>query len=229
MSEYFAMAFKGQPVMAILRNMTPHRAVAVAEQAWDLGIALVEVPIQDPSAFASLQAVIKAGERRGRAVGAGTVLTTDQLNAVASAGAQFAVAPGLDLRMVEAAARAGLPLLPGVMTPSDVQVAVGAGLTYLKMFPAAVLGTGWLTALAGPFPGVRFVATGGMNAHNAPQFLAAGAIAVAVGSALEDPEQIPLLAGLTDPKRNSDTQETLAQGDASRLVARIGEVADGAR
>lgn len=203
MSDYFARVFQGQPVMAILRNMAPQRAVAVAEQAWDLDITLVEVPIQDPSAFASLQAVIKAGDRRGRAVGAGTVLTTDQLRAVAAAGAQFAVAPGLDLRLVEAAAQEGLPLLPGVMTPSDVQAAVGAGLTYLKMFPAAVLGAGWLTALAGPFPGVRFVATGGINAHNAPYFLAAGAIAVGVGSALEDSKQIPLLANLTDPKRST--------------------------
>lgn len=205
MSDYFARVSQGQPVMAILRNMAPQRAVAVAEQVWDLGITLVEVPIQDPSAFASLKAVVRAGDRRGRAVGAGTVLTTDQLKAGAAAGAQFAVAPGLDLRMVEAAARAGLPFLPGVMTPSDVQAAVGAGLTYLKMFPAAVLGAGWLTALAGPFPGVRFVATGGINAHNAPHFLAAGAIAVGVGSALEDSEQIPLLAGLTDPKKRSTT------------------------
>jgi 2-dehydro-3-deoxyphosphogluconate aldolase/(4S)-4-hydroxy-2-oxoglutarate aldolase len=197
MSDYFQQVFAGQRVMAVLRGMTPERTVALAERAWDLGIDLVEVPVQVDEAFASLEAAVRAGERRGRDVGAGTVVTIRQLDRVIAAGARFAVSPGLDLAVLHAAGRAGLPFLPGVMTPSEVQAAVGAGAHYLKAFPAAVLGPTWFTNMAGPFPGVRFVATGGVNARNASTFLDAGAVAVGVGSALEDEQQIPLLAKLT--------------------------------
>jgi Entner-Doudoroff aldolase len=197
MSDYFEQVFAGQQVMAILRGMTPERTVALAETAWDLGIDLVEVPVQVDEAFASLDAAVRAGERRGRHVGAGTVTTTRQLDRVLAAGARFAVSPGLDLAILDAAARAGLPFLPGAMTPSEVQAAVGAGARYIKAFPATVLGPAWFTNMAGPFPGVRFVATGGVNIHNAAAFLDAGAVAVGIGSALEDEQQIPLLAKLT--------------------------------
>lgn len=197
MSDYFKQVFTGQRVMAILRGMSPKRTVELAEAAWDLGIDLVEVPVQDDEAFASLDAAVRAGGRRGRHVGAGTVTTVRQLDRVVAAGARFAVSPGLDLAILDAATRAGLPFLPGVMTPSEVQAAVGAGARYLKAFPAAMLGPAWFTNMAGPFPGVRFVATGGVDARNASTFLDAGAVAVGVGSALEDEQQIPLLAKLT--------------------------------
>lgn len=197
MSDYFERAFANRPVMAILRGMTPQRTVALAERAWDLGIDLVEVPVQADEAFAALDAAVQAGQRRGRHVGAGTVTTIGQLDRILAAGARFAVAPGLDLAMLDAAARVGLPFLPGVMTPSEVQAAIAAGARHLKAFPAAVLGTAWFTNMAGPFPGVSFVATGGINAHNASDFLDAGAVAVGVGGALADERQIPLLAELT--------------------------------
>jgi len=77
-----------------------------------------------------------------------------------------------------------------------VQAAMHLGLTWLKAFPASVLGTPWFRAMAGPFPDARFVATGGMDATNAGSFLEAGARVVAVGSALEDPAQLPRLAEL---------------------------------
>jgi 2-keto-3-deoxy-6-phosphogluconate aldolase len=83
-----------------------------------------------------------------------------------------------------------------VATPSEVQAAAAAGLTHLKAFPASVLGPGWFRAMSGPFPGMRFVATGGIDAGNAGEYLRAGAITVGVGSALEDEQQLPLLAKL---------------------------------
>jgi Entner-Doudoroff aldolase len=201
MTDFFTTALAGRPVMAILRGMTPERTVAVAEQAWDLGIELVEVPVQTPDAFPSLQAAVRAGERRGKLIGAGTVVSPAQLHQVIAAGARFAVAPGLDLRLVEIAADRGLPYLPGVATPSEVQAAAGAGLRYLKAFPSVVLGPGWFRLLAGPFPQVRFVATGGIDADNAGAFLDAGAVTVGVGSALEDDRQLPLLAKLIAERR----------------------------
>jgi len=195
-SDFFDTVLAGQPVMAILRGRSPEHTVTVAARAWDLGIELVEVPVQTPDALPSLVAAVRAGERRGKLVGAGTVVTVRQLQQVAAAGARFAVAPGLDLAMVEAASTAAMPYLPGVATPTEVQTAANAGLRHLKAFPASLLGPGWFRAMAGPFPGVRFVATGGIDADNAGRYLDAGAVCVGVGSALEDERQLSLLAEL---------------------------------
>jgi len=193
---YFDEAFAGRPVMAILRGFPVARTVELAQRAWDNGITAVEVPIQTPEAVDALAAAVTAGAERGFGVGAGTVTTVEQVRQAAGAGAVFTVAPGLDERVAAASAHAGLAHLPGVATASDVQRAVGLGLHWVKAFPAAVLGAGWFTAMRGPFPQVRFVATGGMGAGNAAEFLAAGASVVAVGSALEDPEQLDRLAAV---------------------------------
>ncbi|HEV7706904.1 MAG TPA: bifunctional 4-hydroxy-2-oxoglutarate aldolase/2-dehydro-3-deoxy-phosphogluconate aldolase, partial [Asanoa sp.] len=167
----FATLLAGKPLMAILRNVPIERAVSLAEAVWDSGLGAVEVPIQNPQAVECLRAVAAAAKSRGAVVGAGTVVTVEQVAVAADAGAVFTVAPGLDLDVVAASAAAGLPHLPGVATPSEVHHAVKAGCTWLKAFPAASLGAGWLREVRGPFPDVRFVATGGIGAHNARDFL----------------------------------------------------------
>jgi 2-dehydro-3-deoxyphosphogluconate aldolase / (4S)-4-hydroxy-2-oxoglutarate aldolase len=191
---FFDEAFAGRPVMAILRGFSVARTVELAQRAWDNGITAVEVPIQDPEAVEALVAAVAAGAARGFPVGAGTVISNDHVRQAADAGAAFTVAPGLDERVAAASAHAGLAHLPGVATASDVQRAIGLGLHWVKAFPASVLGAGWFAAMHGPFPQVRFVATGGMGAGNAREFLDAGASVVAVGSALEDPAQLDRLA-----------------------------------
>jgi 2-dehydro-3-deoxyphosphogluconate aldolase/(4S)-4-hydroxy-2-oxoglutarate aldolase len=98
--------------------------------------------------------------------------------------------------VVLAAQEHDIPMLPGVSTPSEVQIASALGLSWMKAFPAQWLGAGWFRHIRGPFPQVRFVATGGLDATNARQFLDVGVRVVAVGSALEDPQQLDLLAGL---------------------------------
>ncbi|MGO1627225.1 bifunctional 4-hydroxy-2-oxoglutarate aldolase/2-dehydro-3-deoxy-phosphogluconate aldolase [Microbacterium sp.] len=190
----FDELFDGQRFMAILRGMAPAEAVALATRAWDLGIDLVEVPIQTPDAVASLEAVVAAGRERGKRVGSGTVVTIEQVEASASAGAAFTVAPGTDGSVLGASHRREMPHLPGVATATEVQRAQALGVDWVKAFPAATLGTSWFRTMRGPFPGIRFVATGGMDAHNAEEFLASGVSVVAVGSALSDPRQIDLLA-----------------------------------
>ena len=184
------------PVMAILRGMDPHRTVHLAERAWDLGIRAVEVPIETARAEPSLRAAIEAGGRRGRPVGAGTVVGLDQLHVAQAAGAAFTVAPGLDSEVVRVSEELRLPHLPGAATPSEMQWAQRLGVTWVKVFPAAELSAGWFRAMRGPFPNVRLVATGGVHAGNAEEYLAAGASVVAVGSALEDSEQLARLADL---------------------------------
>ena len=121
------------------------------------------------------------------------------MDAAVAAGAAYLVSPGLDPEIVRAAAERGIPILPGVATPSEVGQAVALGLTWLKAFPAQWLGAHWFAHIRGPFPQVKFVATGGMDAGNAGEFLAAGVTVVAVGSALENEAQLPRLAALLQP------------------------------
>ena len=192
----FEELFSASPLMAILRGMGPERSLAVSTTAWDLGIDVVELPIQTPDDIDALRLVAAAGRDRGKIVGAGTVITEEHVAQAASAGAAFTVSPGLDLGVVRASHEAGMLSIPGVATASEVQLAMTSGLTWLKAFPASLLGPQWLTAMHGPFPDARFVTTGGMNAANAGDYLRAGARVVAVGSALEDPTQLPLLAEL---------------------------------
>ncbi|SCL35123.1 2-keto-3-deoxy-phosphogluconate aldolase [Micromonospora nigra] len=186
-------------VMVILRDLPVPETVRLANRAWDLGIDVVEVPVRTPQAFDALRATVDAAGERDRIVGAGTVFTPAQVRQAAAAGAAFTVAPGLDLAVADAAASYGLPHLPGVATPTEAQRARDHGLTWLKAFPAVSLGPQWFKAVAGPLPDLRFVATGGIDAHNAGDFLAAGVRVVAVGSALSDPTQLDLLADLARP------------------------------
>ncbi|PWR14102.1 2-dehydro-3-deoxyphosphogluconate aldolase [Micromonospora acroterricola] len=192
----FDHVFGTARVMAILRGLPVAETVRLARKAWDLGIDVVEVPVATADAVPALRATVEAGRERGRIVGAGTVLGVEQVSAAADAGAAFTVAPGLDLAVADAAAARGLPHLPGVATPTEAQQALRHGLTWLKAFPAIALGPAWFRAVAGPLPQLRFVATGGLDAANAGEFLAAGVRVVAVGSALSDPDQLEALSKL---------------------------------
>ncbi|PPF80857.1 2-dehydro-3-deoxyphosphogluconate aldolase [Pseudoclavibacter sp. RFBJ3] len=196
MTDTFDTMFAGSPVMAILRGYTPERSVELANLAWSLGISSVEVPIQNDAALDALRAVVRAAEPGGHAVGAGTVVSLAHVDQAKQAGATFTVAPGLDPAVIEAAQAAGLAPLPGVASGTDIQLAKALGLTWVKAFPASVLGADWFSAMRGPFPEMRLVATGGINASNAGEYLSAGADVVAVGSALEDEAQLPLLSAL---------------------------------
>jgi len=191
---WFDDAFAAAPLMAILRGMGVTRSLELARTAWDLGIDVVEIPLQSAEDHEALAAVVVAGAERGKHVGAGTVLDPATVRAAAAVGAAFTVSPGLDLEVVRASEEAGLASLPGVATATEVQRAHVAGLRWLKAFPASLLGTGWFPAMHGPFPEVRFVATGGMNARNAADVLDAGAAVVAVGGALADPAELDRLS-----------------------------------
>ena len=118
-------------------------------------------------------------------VGAGTLLTGEQVRQAQQAGAQFGVAPGVNATVVRAAIEAGLPFYPGVMTPSDVELGLSLGCMLQKFFPADVAGgVKMLKALAGPYghTGVKFIPLGGINAGNAAEFLALPNVAAIGGS-----------------------------------------------
>jgi 2-dehydro-3-deoxyphosphogluconate aldolase / (4S)-4-hydroxy-2-oxoglutarate aldolase len=192
----FDEIFGGQRVMAILRGLPPDETVALATRLWDAGVTVLEVPIGTAEAVDSLRAAVTVAAGRGLRVGAGTVITAAQARAAADAGARYTVAPGLDVTVLAASLAAGLPHLPGVGTASEVQQAYAAGCRWVKAFPAKALGAAWISAMRGPFPEVRFVATGGLRVGDAQPFLAAGASVVALGAALADPEQLTAVGGL---------------------------------
>jgi 2-dehydro-3-deoxyphosphogluconate aldolase/(4S)-4-hydroxy-2-oxoglutarate aldolase len=194
--EFFDRAFAGSKVMGIFRGFTPERTVQLCNAAWDAGVPLVEVPVMSPAELPALVAAVAAGRDRGELVGAGTVTTAEQVDEVARAGAAFTVAPGFDAGVVAAGRRAGLPHIPGVATSTEITAAVAAGAIWLKAFPAAVLTPAWITAQRGPFPRVKFIATGGVTPDNASDFLDAGCSAVALGTVLSDEATISRLGPL---------------------------------
>lgn len=195
-TRFFDDCFATVPVMAILRGHPPERTVELAETAWDLGVTQVEVPLQDPDALPSLRAAVAAGARRGMGVGAGTVTTPERLHLARDAGAAFTVAPGYDEDVLDESLATGIPHLPGVSTPSEAGRARRRGLHWVKAFPASHLGPAWVRAVRAPFPDLRIVATGGVDAENAASFLHAGARVVALGSALADPAQLDRVTAL---------------------------------
>ncbi|KQQ05529.1 MULTISPECIES: bifunctional 4-hydroxy-2-oxoglutarate aldolase/2-dehydro-3-deoxy-phosphogluconate aldolase [unclassified Rathayibacter] len=200
---WFDGAFADSPIMAILRGTGTDRAVRLAETAWNLGIDSVEVTIQSAEDEEALREVVRRASAQGKSVGAGTVLTREQVRIASDAGASFVVAPGFDPSIVDEAEALGMPVLPGVATPGEVQLAYARGLRWMKAFPAEWLGVGWFGHIRGPFPDVRFVATGGLGAGNVSAFLDAGVRVAAVGSALEDPAQLALLAEILRTRRGA--------------------------
>jgi 2-dehydro-3-deoxyphosphogluconate aldolase / (4S)-4-hydroxy-2-oxoglutarate aldolase len=144
------------------------------------GLPCLEITLRTPEAEAAIRAI--AG-RRDILVGAGTVVTPEHVDRAAQAGASFVVSPGLSIDVVRRAEELGLPAIPGIATASDVQAAVRAGLHAVKLFPADILGgLGILDALAAPFPDMRFMPSGGINAANAADYLVHPAVFAVSGS-----------------------------------------------
>lgn len=180
-AEFFETHLGASGLMGIFRNLSPEATVEACDTAWAAGAGLVEVPVQSVAAFESLRAAVSAGRRRGAQVGAGTVLTEEQVATVAEIGGTFCVSPGLDAKISVACERLGLHYLPGVATATEIGHARELGHTWVKAFPASLLGPEWVTAMLGPFPDLNVVCTGGMRLESRGDYLAAGARAVAIG------------------------------------------------
>ncbi|NUT14438.1 MAG: bifunctional 4-hydroxy-2-oxoglutarate aldolase/2-dehydro-3-deoxy-phosphogluconate aldolase [Cupriavidus sp.] len=159
------------PVIPVLEFHSVDEALHVSEALVTGGLPLLEITLRTPVALAAIRAVAAALPQA--CVGAGTVLSVEQLHAVREAGAQFAVSPGLTPTLAAGARGAGISLLPGVATASEAMAALEAGFTFLKFFPAqAAGGVPMLKSLGGPLPQLRFCPTGGIDAALAPSYLA---------------------------------------------------------
>lgn len=165
-------------IMPIAVGLTAENAEPLADALVAGGLPVLEVTLRNEGAVAAVKAL---RDRRDISLGAGTILSIDQAKAAVDAGATYLVAPGLDMRIVEWSINAGIPLIPGAFTGTELTHAYNAGLRVVKYFPAEP-GGGITTIrmLAGPFPGMRFVPTGGITPALLPSYLESKLI-VAVG------------------------------------------------
>jgi 2-dehydro-3-deoxyphosphogluconate aldolase / (4S)-4-hydroxy-2-oxoglutarate aldolase len=158
----------------------PGLARPLADALAERGLPCAEVTFRTPRAAEALR--LMAQDTRV-VVGAGTVLTVDQVDAAVTAGATYIVSPGYSRDVVRACQARGIPVIPGVATPTDIQMALQDGLTLVKFFPAeAIGGTRTLAAMAAPFPGLRFIPTGGISPENLADYLALPPVLAVGGS-----------------------------------------------
>lgn len=172
---------KVAPVIPVLTINKLEHAVPLAQALVAGGLRVLEVTLRTPAGLAAIEAMSR--NVPDAIVGVGTLTRADEFAAAGRAGAQFGVSPGLTPELIAAAAGVDYPLLPGVMTPSELIAARAAGFTACKLFPAQQAGgIGMLKAMAGPFPDVVFCPTGGISRATAPDFLQLPNVACVGGS-----------------------------------------------
>jgi 2-dehydro-3-deoxyphosphogluconate aldolase/(4S)-4-hydroxy-2-oxoglutarate aldolase len=181
-------ALRTQRLMPILTLDSVDHGLRVADVLAEGGFKTFELTLRTGNALAAIAAIVKQHPTLN--VGAGTVLTRDQLQAAADAGAVFAVSPGANLELLRIAADGPLPFVPGVGTVSEAMTATDHGFDLLKFFPAeAAGGVPFLKAIAGPLPNMRFCPTGGITAQAVANYLALSNV-VAVGGSWVAPDAL---------------------------------------
>lgn len=176
-----------RPLIAILRGLTPPEAPAIAQALIDAGITRIEVPLNSPDPLDSIALLARDfGDRA--TIGAGTVLTPDQVQSVAEAGGRMVLSPNCDAAVIQATRAAGMDSFPGIMTPSEAFVALNAGASGLKLFPGELIGPKGLRAMRAILPaGTAMWAVGGVSAENMGEWRQAGAAGFGIGSSLYKP------------------------------------------
>lgn len=186
-----AESFLQQRLVCVAVIHKPDDAVALTEALLAGGLNCIEVTFRTAGAAESIAHIRKALPHA--VVGAGTLLTADNVEAAVGAGAQFGVSPGLRESVVRAAQAHNLPIFPGVITPTEVMEALDLGCKHLKFFPSETFGgVNALKALGGPFShtGVKFIPTGGITAATLPNYLAVPHVAAVGGSWMAEPKLI---------------------------------------
>ena len=190
MKKRFEALLEECPLVAILRGITPAEVPAVCDVLFESGIKLLEIPLNSPNAFMSIAiAAEHCGERQ--MVGAGTVLTPEDVDEVMKSGGKFIISPNTDAEVIRETKRLGMLSIPGFFTASEGFSALKAGADYLKIFPA-ILGPGYVKDLKAVIK-APIMAVGGVNAGNLPDFLKV-CCGAGIGSALykagKSPEEL---------------------------------------
>jgi 2-dehydro-3-deoxyphosphogluconate aldolase/(4S)-4-hydroxy-2-oxoglutarate aldolase len=168
-------------LVAVIRSKSADEALATVAAAADAGVKFVEITFSVPGALNIIEALAQRPELH---VGAGTVLSRDQAREAIAAGAQFVVAPSLELDLVPLCHQAGVACFPGAATPTEIITAARAGADLVKIFPAdCVGGVYFIRQMSGPFPEVRFMVSGGVSLDNVKDYVQAGVTGICLGSA----------------------------------------------
>jgi 2-dehydro-3-deoxyphosphogalactonate aldolase len=183
----FDAPFASCPLIAILRGVRPDEVVAIGEELVAAGFTLIEVPMNSPDPLDSVARLVAAlGDRA--MIGAGTVLTVDQVAAMRDAGGRMVISPNTNIDVIRASAAAGLVSLPGIATPSEALAALDAGATALKLFPAEAASPTILKAMRAILPSeLRVLPVGGIVPEGMAPWRQAGAAGFGLGSALYKP------------------------------------------
>jgi len=184
--EKFHAALTHAPLVAILRGLSPEEAPAIGDAITEAGFSVLEVPLNSPDPLNSINLLRLRFPQA--LVGAGTVLTAQQVRDVQAAGGQLIVSPNFSAEVVAEAAHLGMVCLPGVMTPTEAFAALASGATGLKLFPAELASPAVVKALLAVLPkGTPLMPVGGITPHNMGDWRAAGAAGFGIGSALYKP------------------------------------------
>ena len=176
-----------RPIIAILRGIRPQEAVLVTDTLLAAGLGRIEVPLNSPDALSSIAAMVREFGQ-DHLIGAGTVLSLDEVDAVAETGARLIVSPNCNPAVIAHAVSLGMECWPGVMTPSEAFAALEAGATGLKLFPGDLIGPAGLRAYRAVLPaGTRVFPVGGVGPENFAEWLSSGADGFGIGSALFKP------------------------------------------
>ena len=171
------------PVIAILRGVTPDTVLPVCDALVEGGIRFIEVTLNSPQALVSIERAVARFRDSGVRIGAGTVLTAAEVDAVAAAGGSYIISPNMDPAVIRRTKEQGLISIPGFFTASEAFAALAAGADLLKCFPVGRLGPGYIKDLKAVLP-APVIAVGGIDGDNVQEYLANGAVAVGVGASL---------------------------------------------
>ncbi|WP_232384712.1 bifunctional 4-hydroxy-2-oxoglutarate aldolase/2-dehydro-3-deoxy-phosphogluconate aldolase [Actinomadura violacea] len=172
-----------QRVIGIVRTATAEEAVATAREMLAAGLRTLEVALTTPGALDAIRETVLHAPRDA-VIGAGTVLDEAAASAAAEAGARFLVSPSLSRTVIRAGHRHGLPVIPGVASPTEIVRALEMGADALKLFPASGFTPAWIKDVRAALPQAALVPTGGVSIETAPAWIAAGAAACGMGSSL---------------------------------------------
>lgn len=187
-SMQFINNLKRAPIIAILRGVTPEKVIWVANQLVAAGIKVIEVPLNSPEACISIRE-LRDHLAPEIIVGAGTVLTVKDVEAITEAGAQICISPNLNLEVVSAAQKYGIISIPGVATASEFFQAYNNGVRVMKLFPFATLGVSFMKALQSvSTKDSHLIPVGGVNIEDTFDLVQSGAFAVGMGNSLFDPK-----------------------------------------
>ena len=175
------------PLVAILRGIKPEETEGVVVALLESGLRAIEIPLNSPDAFRSIEIAAKLAPSDAL-IGAGTVLTVDDVAKLDAAGGKLMVSPNVDVEVITAAREKGMVTLPGVLTPTEALLALKAGATGLKFFPASVLGPSGISAIKAILPKDTLVAAvGGVSDKNFGDYTSIGVTAFGLGTSLYKP------------------------------------------